>query len=74
MIQGGRINGQRTHRAPRPVRCQTPYYSRPRRGVQKIFTPDDSVFPAFSAGFASPSPENHDFYPTARLHGGFIAM
>jgi hypothetical protein len=59
---------------PSRVRSQNPYFSRPPRSVQKIFTPEGAVFPVFLACFASPSLENHDFYPTAPLHGGFIAM
>jgi hypothetical protein len=40
----------------------------------KVFTPGTSDFPRVSRCFPPQSQQNRDFYPTARLHGGFIAM
>jgi hypothetical protein len=40
----------------------------------KVFTPGTSDFPGVSRCFPPQSQQNRDFYPTARLHGGFIAM
>jgi hypothetical protein len=40
----------------------------------KIFTPDAPDFPRVFRTCHRKVSENHDFYPTARLRGGFIAM
>jgi hypothetical protein len=40
----------------------------------KALTPDDRVFPRIFRCSARQSRQNHDFYPTTHLHGGFVAM
>jgi len=56
------------------VRCRNSFIIRDCGGVAKSFTPNARCFSRVFHYFTSQSLQNHDFYPTDLLHGGFIAM
>src|SRR5262249_32216039 len=59
---------RRPHRLS-PVRCRSPYFSGLRRSVQRIFTPEDVVFPGFLLALHRQGWKSTIFTPRPPCHG-----
>jgi hypothetical protein len=52
----------------------SPLFFKARAAASKPLTPAGVNFLRVFRRFLAQSPENHDFYPSTPLHGGFVAM